>query len=107
MQREHRRGCEFSDDVRRKVKKRARRECEWPQGCPHPNNGRIDHITPCILGQMLGMDRSTLRSIDNAQMLCEDHDLYKKLLERDFVKQRDKQMRGEVIVYEARTGNTV
>ena len=72
-----RRGYEFSDYTKAQAKIRARGRCQHPLGCSRRNDGTIDHLTGIRLGKLLGMDRDTIRSLDNAQMLCSEHQIEK------------------------------
>ena len=95
MSAEHRRGAEFSPEVRRRVFARARGKCMHPEGCTNPHNGTVDHITGPMLGRLLGMDKKTLKSVDNAQTLCIAHDEFKtRYEERYFILQREWQLLG-------------
>jgi hypothetical protein len=77
MERVHRRGAEFSKPTRTQVYEAARGRCMHPDGCDMPHNGRLDHITSCLIGWHLGMSPASLRHVDNAQILCELHDAEK------------------------------
>lgn len=92
----HREKAEFSRYTREVVFKRSGGRCEWPDPpCYNPHDRSLDHITPCYLGRLLGMEPKTLKSIDNAQVLCTEHNEYKtKFLERYFILQREYQLLG-------------
>ena len=77
---EHRRGYEFSEFTRQMALKRAKGKCEALdlvagriQRCLSPHDGTVDHIFGIKLSQVLGADRFWIRSLANAQCLCDVH----------------------------------
>jgi hypothetical protein len=87
-ERQHRRGAEFSRLTRQMALKRARGRCEYPQGCDRPHDGTLDHLTGCMLGRLLGMERTVLKSLDNAQFLCSYHNRLKTDQENYYIRLR-------------------
>lgn len=85
----YRSGYEFSGRVKQLARERAQGMCEHPEGCPHQNNNTVDHLTAICIGRRLGMERGILRSLDNAQMLCDEHDREKQIEERWIKQQLD------------------
>lgn len=75
-------GFEFSQEVKWIARRRARGVCQDPLGCSNPNNGRVDHLTSVKIGRLIGMDRKVIRSLANAQMLCDGCDKLKQIQER-------------------------
>lgn len=97
-EKDHRRGCEFSQQTRQVVRKRARGRCEWPTGCNNRHDRTFDHITPCALGRLLGMEPKILKSVENCQMICAVHNDEKtRFMERYFIAQREYQILGGMI----------
>ena len=86
MERLHRQGCEFSRSVKELARSRSQGFCEYPGGCEMPHDNTVDHLTGCFLGQLLGMERWVLRSLENAQMLCTYHNETKTREEYEHIK---------------------
>lgn len=86
-ERAHRRGAEFSRATRQIALQRAGGRCEYPLGCERPHDGTLDHLTGCMLGQLLGMERRIIRSLENAQFLCSYHNRLKTEEENYYIAQ--------------------
>ena len=89
MRTESRKGFEFSKHVKELAKERAYGMCEHPLGCPHRNNGIVDHVLAISIGKRVGREKQYLKSLDNAQLLCDEHDRIKQLRERWILRQLD------------------
>src|SRR5689334_14870922 len=85
-----RKGYGFDHLTRQRAKERANGLCEWAQGCNHPHNGAVDHITGIYLGRKLGIPPEELTAIDNAQLLCDRHADIKYTQEQIFVRMIEK-----------------
>lgn len=85
----HRKGCEFSEWTKFLVRQRADGLCECPNHfpCPNFNNDRPDHVTGIFIGRLLGMDKETIKSEDNCQLLCDPCEDEKYRQERYFQRQ--------------------
>lgn len=84
-------GYGFTPDQKAIVHKRSK-HCEFPEGCPEPVTGKVNHLTGVFIARMEGLERSAITNIDqNALLLCWDH-------ERDLDRQEHYQQ--ECIIYE-------
>ncbi len=72
-----RRGYGFSLEDKQYARDRGNGHCEINNGhdCPRPNTGRVNHLTGCFEGRMLGMSPKDVSDpTQNAVMLCKLHE---------------------------------
>lgn len=65
----------FSIDSKQFARERASGACEFPDKCPEPNTGRVNHLSGCGIADRLGLDPEPIKDPNlNAIMLCRPHE---------------------------------
>lgn len=86
---EFRKGYEFNGDIKKQVWRRSNGLCEWPGEICQDKAVTIDHITSIQISASLneGTPDKTIKSLANAQALCDWHDAFKKKQEDWFLRE--------------------
>lgn len=95
--RRFRQNFEFTKGVRKKVRQRSNKNCEWAEGCN--DRGEIfDHFTSIGISRLLNYDdgmmpeKEAIKSEDNALYLCIWHNRLKTHIEQWMYRQLKKQI---------------
>ncbi len=93
----------FSIEDKQYVRDRANGHCEYGNGsCLRPNTNRVNHLTGCYEGQLVGMRPEDIANPKmNGTMDCDMHEAVHDAKEKLHVQQ----LLGERVIYERRIGD--